>query len=107
MSAWRRVHRPACPGRNGVGCKHGRLLTRASIGGLCSDCRVNAGDPAPPAAEVLSTTIEREVADAAITRIRGLCRAELWAVIAPAVLEQLLLSVYQQGLLDGQALARR
>ena len=106
MSSWRRVQRPACPGRPGKPCRNERLLTRASIGGLCSDCRVNAGDPAP-AAEVLSASIDREVAAVAMERIRALCRAELWAVIAPAVLEQLLLSVYQQGLLDGQELAHR
>lgn len=106
MAGLTATRRP-CPGSaDGHPCPKRRHLTVRSQDGRCSDCRTPGPSPARPD-EVLVVDLDREVADAALERIRPLCRKELRTAIAPEMLEQLMLSCYQQGLVDGDQLAKR
>lgn len=109
-----RVYKQMCPGTLGKPCPARKHLRSDSKGGLCSLCRSLAvaggqvlGVPVTPRKpEVLVLDMERDVADAALSRIRALIRDDVREVVAWPVLEQLVLSVYQQGLADGDQLAR-
>lgn len=106
MAGLSATRRP-CPGsEDGHPCAKRRHLTVRSQEGRCSNCRAPA--PASPRSdEVLVVEVPREIADVALERIRPLCRKDLRAAIAPELLEQLMLSCYQQGLVDGDQTAKR
>lgn len=103
------MRRP-CPGSaDGHPCPKRRHLTASSRDGRCSTCRsVDAEGQRPQDGdELLSVDLPRDVADAALDRIRPLIRRELRLVLAPSILEEFAIGCYRQGLVDGDLLARR
>lgn len=56
--------------------------------------------------DLIRIDVPEEHAKIALDRVRPLCHESLRLVVAPLMLEQLMLSCYQQGLMDADQLAR-
>lgn len=56
--------------------------------------------------DLIRIDVPAELAEVALRRVRPLCRESLRLVVSPWLLEQLMLSCYQQGLIDADELAR-
>lgn len=103
-----RVYANPCPGAGGHGCPHGHHLRRDSVGGLCFHCRLGkAAAGESPAPEVVVAEVPAELASHALQLIRPLCPEALRRVVAPELLDQLMLGCYMQGLVHSDVLAKR